>query len=107
MAIFPALFNNGACCLWAAAVVASKTMSKLSFCLSKPSMPSVVVAKPSCRARAKPSESGIMPAISIGRRRALRLSLYMRSVPMLPEPRIATAVRSINLLEIYFITLLR
>jgi hypothetical protein len=31
----------------------------------------------------------------------------MRSVPMLPEPRIATAVRSINLLEIYFIALLR
>ena len=33
----------------------------------------------------------------MGRRRLLRLSLYMRSVPILPEPKIATAVFSITL----------
>ena len=58
-------------------------------------MPSLVMANPSWRARAKPSESATMPAISTGRRRLLRLSLYMRSVPMLPEPKIAARTCSI------------
>ena len=42
MAIFFASSKSGAWILCAPAVVASKTMSKVSFCLSKPSIPSLV-----------------------------------------------------------------
>ena len=36
-------------------------------CLSNPSMPSVVIAKPSWRAPANPSDAAIMPAMIVGR----------------------------------------
>jgi hypothetical protein len=96
MAILLAARNIGACSLCALAVVASKTISKLSFCLSNPSMPSVVIANPSWRARASPSDSGTMPAMITGRRDVLLLSLYRSSVPMLPDPKIATQICSMN-----------
>ena len=41
-------------------------------------------------ASAKPSESGSMPATPATSSNALRSTLYMRSVPMFPEPMIAT-----------------
>ena len=94
MAILLAARSNGAWILCALAVVASKTISKLSACFSSPSMPSVVIAKPSWRARANPSDSGMMPAMITGRRVLLLLSLYIRSVPMLPDPRIAARMGS-------------
>src|SRR5688572_28800854 len=58
---------------------------------SNPSTPSTVVATPMRRARARPSDAGSMPTMAATvRGPPARLILIIRSVPMLPEPMIAT-----------------
>src|SRR5581483_11938018 len=52
-------------------------------------MPLSVVAIPSSRARASPSDVGSIPTSQVSSSHSLRSSLYIRSVPMLPEPMIA------------------
>src|SRR5437879_311891 len=52
----------------------------------RPSTPSAVVESPCSRALASPSDAGSMPTIHTGRIQRLRSALYIRSVPMLPEP---------------------
>src|SRR5262245_9985926 len=79
---------------WALAEVASNTIRPESGSASSPSMPSVVVASPAARALASPSESGSMPATMVSSSTSLRSSFTIRSVPMLPEPRIAARTRS-------------
>jgi hypothetical protein len=79
----------------ARADVASKTMSisSTSAMAIKPLTPSCVVATPMRLARARPSESGSTPTITatckVGE---VRRILIMRSVPMLPDPMMATFV---------------
>src|SRR6516165_2801324 len=53
------------------------------------STPSGDASKPAWRARARPFESGSTPTMYLGCTRLERSSLYMRSVPMLPEPTMA------------------
>src|ERR1700694_954944 len=78
---------------WALALVASKTIL-ISESSSTAWMPSALARMPSARARASPSELGSMPA-----RRASSMcpgcfrSLYIKSLPMLPEPIMATLTR--------------
>src|SRR2546423_12430790 len=75
---------------WALALVASKTIL-ISESSSTAWMPSALARMPSARARASPSELGSMPA-----RRTSSIcpacfrSLYIKSLPMLPEPIMAT-----------------
>ena len=78
---------------WAPADVASntKSMSLNTSMRVRPSTPSWVIATPMRAARARPSEAGSMPTIApISRCRALRRILIIRSVPILPEPMMAT-----------------
>src|SRR5207244_4087058 len=65
----------------------------------KSSRPCAVVLRPAARARASPSEAGSIPTIHTGDSCGLRIALYMRSVPMLPEPSSATLI----LLTEYFL----
>ena len=77
----------------AVAEVASKTslMSPKFGIASRPSIPSAVIGTPMRLARANPSESGSMPTIApIVSGPSLRRILIIRSVPMLPDPMIAT-----------------
>ena len=78
---------------WAPAEVASntKSMSLNTSMRVRPSTPSWVVATPMRAARARPSEAGSIPTMApISRCLALRKILIIRSVPMLPEPMMAT-----------------
>ena len=52
--------------------------------------PRSVVALPSARARARPSDVGSAPATPASSSAGFLITLYIRSVPMLPDPRIAT-----------------
>ena len=77
----------------AAAEVASNTMltSLNSGSLTKPSTPSAVIAAPIRLARANPSEFGSIPTMATHLSDLLlRMILIMRSVPILPEPIMAT-----------------
>ncbi|KAM9862958.1 hypothetical protein ACI1US_01198 [Leucobacter sp. BZR 635] len=79
----------------APALVASKTtsMSAKPSSAMRPSMPSCVVGMPRRAARASPSEAGSMPTIApISSVSLRRITLNMRSVPMLPGPIMATRV---------------
>src|SRR5690606_13072034 len=80
---------------WAPALVASNTM-RMSWKLgsfSSPSIPSWVVGTPSRAARARPSELGSIPTMAPMLRYLLwRSTLIIRSVPILPEPIMATAI---------------
>src|SRR5579862_8738821 len=49
-------------------------------------MPCAVVARPRSRARARLSELGSIPTIHTGCSHSLRRVLYIRSVPIFPEP---------------------
>ena len=61
----------------------------------RPSIPSWVVAIPSPAARFSPSDAGSIPTnAAISSVEDVRMILIIRSVPMLPEPMIATLVRS-------------
>jgi hypothetical protein len=90
---YGASFSALATC--ALAEVASKTIpisSKPSIAIS-PSTPSDVVGTFIRWARARPSESGSMPTIApISSTSECRMTLIIRSVPMLPDPMIATLV---------------
>ncbi len=58
---------------------------------SNPSIPSAVVATPKRSARAKPSEFGSIPTMATtSRGPSLRRILIIKSVPMFPEPMMAT-----------------
>src|SRR5438270_9820773 len=78
---------------WALALVASKTIL-ISESSSTAWMPPALALIPSERARASPTELGSMPA-----RRTSSIcpgcfrSLYIKSLPMLPEPIMATLTR--------------
>src|SRR5437588_8707497 len=78
---------------WALALVASKTIL-ISESSSTAWVPAALARMPSERAWASPSELGSMPA-----RRTSSIcpgcfrSLYIRSLPMLPEPIMATLTR--------------
>jgi hypothetical protein len=77
----------------AVADVASNTslMSPKFGIAKSPSTPLAVVGTPIRAARAKPSEAGSMPAIApTVSGPSLRRILIIRSVPMLPEPTMAT-----------------
>ncbi len=89
----PVSFKHSQLCRWAPAEVASNTslISAKFDIASRPSTPSAVVGTPIRLARARPSDSASIPTIApISRCSALRSTLIMRSVPMLPEPMIAT-----------------
>ncbi len=68
--------------------MASKTRSGRSLASSQ-STPSAVAVRPWSAARFSPGLSGSMPIIQRGSITSERSSLYMRSVPMLPDPTIA------------------
>src|SRR5271165_2059874 len=90
--------STSQCLACAPADVASNTsrMSSKSGMASNPSMPCEEVGTPSRLARARPSDSGSMPIIAaIVNGPAVRRILIIRSVPMLPEPMIATGNRSV------------
>src|SRR5438105_6818 len=78
---------------WALALVASKTIL-ISESSSTAWMPATLARMPSERARASPSELGSMPA---SRTSSICpgcfSSLYIKSLPMLPEPIMATLTR--------------
>ena len=83
---------------WARADVASKMMpmSANSGMASSPSTPSAVVGTPIRAARASPSEAGSIPTIApISRTDEVRMTLIIRSVPMLPGPTTATLVEPV------------
>src|SRR5450830_841106 len=85
--------NSASLATWALAEVASKTksMSVNSAIRTRPSTPSWVVDTPRRRARARPSEAASMPTITaISRCWPWRRILIIRSVPILPEPMMAT-----------------
>ncbi|MNR24328.1 hypothetical protein D3C85_1414010 [compost metagenome] len=85
--------RNASFLTWAPAEVASKTktMSLNTSMRLRPSTPSWVTATPMRWARARPSEAGSMPTMTaISRCLALRRILIIKSVPMLPEPMMAT-----------------
>ncbi len=93
----PSARSTSSWCRCAPAEVASKTIdtSANSSILTRPATPSWVVATFSRRARARPSESGSMPAMAaISRDSDSRRTLIIRSVPMLPDPMTATLVRA-------------
>src|SRR5262245_51943793 len=65
---------------------------------TRPSTPSGVVGMPRRAARARPSEAGSMPTMApISSTSDRRETLIIRSVPILPEPMMATLVRAIGL----------
>ncbi len=78
----------------ACAEVASKAMRMPSraTCGTRPSTPAAVVATPSADARRSPSDAGSMPTTHAGSIHSLRRALKSRSVPMLPEPRMAALI---------------
>ncbi|MNT20718.1 hypothetical protein D3C72_1560330 [compost metagenome] len=56
-------------------------------------MPCAVTGTPMREARARPSEAGSMPTmVPIVRCRPWRMTLIIRSVPILPEPMMATGI---------------
>src|SRR5271167_920296 len=60
-------------------------------------MPSWVVGTPSRLARARPSDCGSMPTIApISRFFEVRITLIIRSVPILPDPMIAQGIFAIS-----------
>src|SRR5947208_1849453 len=67
-------------------------MPSLARCGSSPSTPPAVVESPLSRALASPSEASSMPTIQAGSIQRLRSALYIRSVPMLPEPMSAALI---------------
>src|SRR5258708_3592568 len=68
-------------------------MSAKSGIWSNPWMPPAVVATPRRAARSRPSEVGSMPTSAAGSSTADRRAILInRSVPMLPEPRMAILV---------------
>src|SRR3954469_20186697 len=86
----PASAYLGAWAWCARAEVASKTMSGRSAWASSQSTPSELASRPSRAARRSPSEAGSTPIMKRGSMMSLRrLSLNIRSVPMLPEPTMA------------------
>jgi hypothetical protein len=64
-------------------------------CGKRPSTPPAVVERPFSRAFASPSEASSIPTIQMGSIQGLRSALYMRSVPMLPEPMSAAFIFAI------------
>src|ERR1700722_8597213 len=66
-------------------------------CGSRPSTPAAVVDNPFSRALASPSEASSIPTIHFGSIQALRSALYIRSVPIFPEPTRAALIFSMAL----------
>src|SRR2546423_472023 len=84
----PAAARRGAWARWAAAEVASNTMVDGDAAASSQSMPEALASIPASRARARPGDAGSMPTMAATSRTSERSSLAIRSVPMLPVPRI-------------------
>src|SRR5687768_1356738 len=84
----PAAASRGAWARWAAAEVASKTIVSAGAAASSQSIPSADAAMPASRARARPGDCGSIPTTATSSRTSDRRSLAIRSVPMLPVPRI-------------------
>ena len=92
IAIFPRRSRTGAfVSICARAVVASNTMSAFSGCFSRYCTPSREVSKPNAFARAIPAES-TTPSMTDISSTGLRMTLYIRSVPMLPGPKMPTLI---------------
>jgi hypothetical protein len=86
----PASAYLGALAWCALADVASKTMSGSSSCASSQSTPSALASRPIRAARRSPSDVGSTPTMNRGSTMSLRrFSLYIRSVPMFPDPTMA------------------
>src|SRR5262249_3968944 len=96
MAIMPACSKSGAAARWAAAEVAAETISVPLGSFRESSTPLAGVATPhapalpSGRPFARPSDLGWMPTMYTSSSHSLRWILAIRSVPMLPDPTIAT-----------------
>ena len=86
----PASAYRGAFASCALAEVHSKTMSGSSSWASSQSTPSWLASSPSDLARRSPSDAGSTPIMKRGSSTSLRrISLNIRSVPMLPGPTMA------------------
>src|ERR1700678_2388719 len=84
----PRSWYRGAFRLCTEAEVASNTRSGLALSRSQ-STPRAEAVRPRSAARLRPGLSGSTPIIQRGSMTSERSSLYIRSVPMLPEPTIA------------------
>src|SRR5262249_5779207 len=82
--------SSDACSTCACADVASNARSTAGCSSRRAPVPRSEVSIPSTRARASPSEDGSMPATPTSASASLCRTLYIRSVPMLPDPRITT-----------------
>ena len=95
MICFPCLRAITSWYAWALADVASKSISislKTSI-LTSPSIPLSVISIPNVFARARPSEFGSIPTrTAMSKTVDVRIILIIRSVPIFPEPIMATFV---------------
>lgn len=95
IAVMPAAAYRGAAAACTLAEVASNTTSGSSGRARSHSSPSADASRPSRRARSSPSLAGSMPTMYTGSTCSDRNSLYIRSVPMFPDPTIAAFNRLI------------
>ena len=92
IAVMPSSASTCACRTCTYALVASKTRSMSAACSRTQSMPVSGASIPSALALVSPSLAGSMPTRATRSSTSDRISLIIRSVPMLPEPMIAHRV---------------
>ena len=89
MTIFPSLLRTAQCSMWACAEVQSKTTSQMAGSFTMASIPRSEIGTSKALARFIPAELKLRPAKRVQVMPGVRITLIIRSVPILPVPMMA------------------